>query len=97
MIQTKISTGKQEEIFKTLKKSGDWFAKIYEKEIFDFGENPDFIAEGKRLMQETYQYKKYFRPNPELVFINRTHYGLIRIFEKLKARVRFINPRDWKL
>ena len=97
MIQTKISIGKQEEIFKTLKKSGDWFAKIYEKEIFDFGENPDFIAEGKRLMQETYQYKKYFRPNPELVFINRTHYGLIRIFEKLKARVRFINPRDWKL
>ncbi len=96
VIHVKISPAKQEEIYKVLKKSGEWFAKIYEKDSFDFGENPDFIAEGKQVMQETYQYKKYFRPNPELVFINRTHYGLIRIFEKLKARVRFISPHDWK-
>lgn len=95
VIRSKIDSRTKEKIYQTLKKSGEWFSRIYESDYFDFGKHPDFILEGKNIMQETYQYRKYFQPNPEFVFLNRTHYGLIRIFEKLKARVRFINPHEW--
>ena len=96
VLHSKIDTKTENKIYKILKKSSEWFCKIYESDTFDFGKHPDFILEGKQIMQETYQYRKYFKPNPEFVFLNRTHYGLIRIFEKLKARVRFVNPHQWQ-
>ncbi|MBU2511672.1 hypothetical protein KJ966_10035 [bacterium] len=58
--------------------------------------NSDFLVEGKKMMQDTYQFRKYFQPNPEFVFLNRAHYGLFRIFEKLKTRVRIKNPYEWE-
>jgi predicted unusual protein kinase regulating ubiquinone biosynthesis (AarF/ABC1/UbiB family) len=97
VLRTKIDPATQEEIYRTLKRSGDWFGKIYQTETFDFSQNTDFIEEGKKIMQEMYPYRKYFQPNPEFVYLNRTHYGLIRIFEKLQARVKFIHPDQWEI
>jgi predicted unusual protein kinase regulating ubiquinone biosynthesis (AarF/ABC1/UbiB family) len=95
VLRSKVPPQKEEEIYTIFQKIGKWYGRLYQSELFDFGLNGDFILEGKKMMQETYQFRKYFQPNPEFVFLNRTQYGLFRIFEKLKARVRIQNPQDW--
>ncbi len=95
VLKTKIDKETENEVFEIFRKMGTWYCRLYESDLFDFGANPDFFAEGKRIMQEIYQYKKYFQPNPEFVFLNRTNYGLFRIFEKLGARVKITNPYEW--
>lgn len=97
VIHTEIDTETQDEIYAILKRSAEWFGQLYEAEIFDFGKNSDFVLEGKKIMQETYHYRNYFKPNPEYVFLNRANYGMIRIFERLKARLRFIKPDEWEV
>jgi predicted unusual protein kinase regulating ubiquinone biosynthesis (AarF/ABC1/UbiB family) len=97
VIRADIDPEVEGRIYEAFKKSSDWFCQLYQSDTFDFGENAGFILEGKRLMREMFQFRKYFQPNPEFVFLNRTNYGLIRIFEKLNARVRFINPHEWRL
>ncbi|MBU2512518.1 AarF/ABC1/UbiB kinase family protein [bacterium] len=95
VLKTKIDKKAQEKVFQVFRKIGAWYGRLYESDTFDFNAHPDFIVEGKKIMQDTYQYKKYFQPNPEFVFLNRTHYGLFRIFEKLGAKVRIKNPYEW--
>lgn len=96
MLRADLDPETEERIFATFQTIRGWYTRLYENDTFDFGLNPDFLAEGKTVMQETYQYRKYFQPNPEFVFLNRTHYGLFRIFEKLKARIRTRNPYEWE-
>ncbi len=95
MLKSKADPKTEDQIFQVFQKICDWYGRLYQSEVFDFGQNDDFIAEGKKIMQDTYQFRKYFQPNPEFVFLNRTHYGIFRIFEKLKARVRIQNPYEW--
>ena len=33
--------------------------------------------------------------NPEFIFMDRTRYGLLRLFETMGARVKFRNPYEW--
>ncbi|MCP4750528.1 MAG: AarF/ABC1/UbiB kinase family protein [Proteobacteria bacterium] len=82
-------------IFEIMVRVAQWYGKLYENEIFDFGANADFIAEGKKLMQGFYKYRKLFHSNPEFVFLNRTRYGLFRIFERLGAKVKIRNPYEF--
>lgn len=95
ILRTEIDEEIKDQTFQIFQKMGAWYGRLYESDLFDFGANPDFFAEGRKIMQEIYQFKKYFQPNPEFVFLNRTHYGLFRIFEKLGARVKIKNPYEW--
>ena len=81
-----------DDIFELFSRMKQWYCQIYSSDAFDFGEHSDFILEGKKLMQETYQYRKYFQPNPEFVFLNRTLYGLFRIFEKTESQGNHSKP-----
>jgi len=85
----------EEKIFETAYAFGEWLGQLYEVEEFDFEKNPGFIAEGKEMSQKLFKHRKYFNSNPEFVFLDRTRYGLLRIFEQLKCRIRIRNPHEW--
>jgi predicted unusual protein kinase regulating ubiquinone biosynthesis (AarF/ABC1/UbiB family) len=75
---------------------GHWLGRLFEKEKFDFGRHPDFIAEGKSLMVQGHQLWRHMTINPDFIFLNRTRYGLLRLFERMGARVCFRNVYEWK-
>ena len=87
--QTKIST--------MFMDTGKWFARLYENEYFDFGANPDFMEEGKQIGFQSMALRKYMKQvNTNFVYLHRTRYGLIRLFELMQARVRMWNPFEWE-
>ncbi len=68
-----------------------WYNQLYQEDIFDFGKNKNFIYEGKQLMQQLMHSIASFKPNPTSIFLDRTRYGLFRLFERLNARVEMKN------
>ena len=75
--------------------AGDWFSRMFSDEIFDFGANPGFIGQGRAVMGKYHHLYRHLNINPEFIFLDRTRYGLLRIFEMLGARVRFRNVYEW--
>ena len=77
--------------------TGKWFAQLYQAEYFDFGAQPDFIERGKRITYHSLALRKYIKQiNTNFIYLHRTRYGLIRLFEMMKARVRIWNPYEWE-
>jgi predicted unusual protein kinase regulating ubiquinone biosynthesis (AarF/ABC1/UbiB family) len=74
---------------------GRWFGRLFRDDVFDFGQHAGFIAEGKQVMRRFHHLRRHLRINPDMIFLDRTRYGLLRIFEMLGARVRFRNPYEW--
>lgn len=72
-----------------------WFGRLFKHEEFDFSACPGFIAEGKAVMSRYHDLRRYINLNPEFIFLDRTRYGLFRLFEQMGARVRFRNPYEW--
>ncbi len=72
-----------------------WFGRLFANERFDFGAHPGMMAEGKAVMGRLHQLRKHLRMNPEFIFLDRTRYGLLRIFEQMEAKVQFRNPYEW--
>ncbi len=73
-----------------------WFCRLFEQEKFDFGRQPDFIAQGKSVMGQCHQLRRHIAINPDFIFLDRTRYGLLRLFERMGARVRFRNKYEWE-
>ena len=74
---------------------GRWFGSLYGEERFDFGANTAFIREGRQLMQKMFAFRKSIKEiNTNFVFLNRTRYGLIRLFQLMEARVKIRNPYE---
>ena len=74
---------------------GDWFGRLYADETFDFGIYPNFVADGKAILRRFHHLRQHFKMNPEFIFMDRTRYGLLRLFETMGARVKFRNPYEW--
>jgi predicted unusual protein kinase regulating ubiquinone biosynthesis (AarF/ABC1/UbiB family) len=74
---------------------GQWFGQLFTEEYFDFSANPDFFAKGRALSHEMYQLRNHVSINPNFVFLDRTRYGLLRLFEAMGARVRISNQYEW--
>lgn len=66
----------------------EWIALPLREPCFDFGADPAFVAEGRRRFVRLWQDALLAGLRPEFVLINRTLYGLYRLFERLGARVR---------
>lgn len=76
---------------------GQWFARLYREAYFDFGAHPEFIQEGKRIGHKTLQIRNYLTTvNTHFIYLHRTRYGLMRLFETMRARVRMWNPHEWE-
>ena len=46
-------------------------------------------------MRRYHHLHRHLRVNPDFIFLDRTRYGLLRIFEMMGARVSFRNPYEW--
>jgi predicted unusual protein kinase regulating ubiquinone biosynthesis (AarF/ABC1/UbiB family) len=72
-----------------------WFSRLGEEAQFDFRRQPDFIAKGKEVMRKFHHLRRYAQVNPNFIFLDRTRYGLLRLFEQMGARVCFRNSYEW--
>ena len=72
-----------------------WFGRLYAEQRFDFRANPEFIAEGKTLIATYHDLRRHVHVHPDFIFLDRTRYGLLRLFEQMGARVNFRNTYEW--
>ena len=75
---------------------GAWINQLFRHEYFDFGACPDFMARGRELgrhMQRLRRLMKSFPP--EFVFIDRTRYGLLRLYEQMGVKIRLRNTYEY--
>jgi len=86
----------QHEIIQIMHKVANWYALFYEKEWFDFQENKDIFIEPQKLFRELAKYKKYFNSQPDFIYLDRTRYGLYRIFEKMQVKIKIRNKYEWE-
>jgi len=91
----KLAPDVEEAVFETAYAFGRWLGRLYAADHFDFGRETGFIAEGRELTRDMLRHRKHFAMNPEFVFLDRTRYGLLRIFERLGCRIRLRNPYEW--
>lgn len=95
LIRPGIEPAVQEQFFQVMDRFGEWFGRLYREEVFDFKANNDFIRQGRALTHETLKLRRHMDMNPDFVFLDRTRYGLFRLFEQMGARVRIRNPYEW--
>jgi predicted unusual protein kinase regulating ubiquinone biosynthesis (AarF/ABC1/UbiB family) len=74
---------------------GRWFGRLASAECFDFSAHPDFIAQGKAAMARFHHLRRHLNINPDFLFLDRTRYGLLRLFEQMRARVGFRNKYEY--
>lgn len=84
----------EDRMFEVFHETGRWLGELYREERFDFKAHPHFIANGKRLMQQALELRKHMHINTNFIFLHRTRYGLLRLFEQMGVRVRFRNPYE---
>ncbi len=85
----------KEKIYKLMNRVSLWLGKLYQEEVFDFGANKNFMREGRDMSRDMYELGKHMDLNPNFIFLDRTRYGLLRLFERMEARVRIRNPYEW--
>ena len=73
----------------------NWFGALYKPESFNFSASPDFMAQGKALMMRCQHLHRHINVNPDFIFLERTRYGLFRLFDRMAVSVSFRNPYEW--
>ncbi len=91
-----IPEEKKEEVFQIMHKVSNWYGRFYKEELFDFKVNKDIFTEPQKLFKELAKYKKYFNSQPDFIYLDRTRYGLYRIFEKMQVKIKIRNEYEWK-
>jgi len=86
----------EDDIFKAVYGFGEWLGRIFNTDRFDFAADPDFITAGKIKIQAMYKFRGHISVNPQIIFLNRTRYGLLRVFQQMGARVKMRNPYEWQ-
>lgn len=84
----------EDRMFEVFHETGQWVGELYREERFDFKAHPHFIATGKHLMLQALELRKHMHLNTNFIFLHRTRYGLLRLFEQMGVRVRFRNPYE---
>ena len=92
-----MDTKVEQELYKYMVAFNRWFGRPYQKKVFDFKENSDYILEGKEILKGIQRYRKHINSiNTNFIFLDRTRYGLFRLFEQMGARVRIRNKYETK-
>lgn len=74
---------------KALQPFGEWITRPYRKNFFDFKQHKNYLKQGQVMMKEVHHHFKVDFVAEEFIFHNRTYFGLLQIFEKMGASVRF--------
>ncbi len=68
---------------------GSWFSAPFKEKEFDFGKNSDFMEKGRKIGMQMRQFRKHINDiTPEFIFLDRTRYGLLKLFEKMKVKIK---------
>ncbi len=94
LISPDIGGKEKDQIYDLISQIMEWYSQLYEEEFFDFSQSADFLKEGRILMNELFRFWKNLAPNSEFVFLDRTRYGLFKLFESMGARVRMKNEYE---
>ena len=73
----------------------NWFGTLYQSDPFNFKARPDFMVQGKALMMRCQRLHRHINVNPDFIFLERTRYGLFRLFDQMAVSVSFRNPYEW--
>ncbi len=95
IISPKASPEIREALFEALMDFRPVFGRLFTEEYFDFRQHPDFISQMKPIRDRIYRLRHHIDMNPDFVFLDRTRYGLFRLFEKMQARLSFQNKWEW--
>ena len=96
LITPDIDPDIKDQIVTLFMKIGEWLSQLFCEEEFDFGANPDFMEKGKKIGQQMHKFRKHIHNfTPEFIFIDRTRYGLIKLFEKMKVKIRIQNKYEY--
>jgi predicted unusual protein kinase regulating ubiquinone biosynthesis (AarF/ABC1/UbiB family) len=90
-----ISEEVKNDIFQIMHKVSKWYGRFYKEEMFDFKKNKDTFIEPQQLFKELAKYKKYFNSQPDFIYLDRTRYGLYRIFEQMQVKIKIRNTYEW--
>ncbi|MCG8635837.1 MAG: AarF/UbiB family protein [Desulfobacterales bacterium] len=90
------SAGIRDEVVSLFMKMGAWINRVFREEYFDFGANPDFMARGRELGRNMQKIRRHMEGfPPEFVFLDRTRYGLIRLYEQMGVRIKLRNRYEY--
>ena len=85
-------SGKDKKIEKLFRKLAKILGSIYEKSVFDFG-NQQFREDLNNLFQNGMEIREV-RGSEQFIFFNRIMFGLISILMKLEAKVETSEARE---
>lgn len=71
-----------------LRPFGSWLLEPMQAESYDFATHADYTWRGQQLMHKMSGLKGLDRLADEFIYVDRTYYGLCKLFERLGARVR---------
>ena len=66
-------------------------ADLYKDEYYDFSKSPNLFKDNLSVMKEMRKYQRDLKMNPDFLFLDRTRYGLFRIFHQMGATVKIQN------
>jgi predicted unusual protein kinase regulating ubiquinone biosynthesis (AarF/ABC1/UbiB family) len=84
-----------EQIRKSFHKYGVWMERLFQPAVFDFGKERDFIQQGREISAGLIKIWRQLHINPDFIFLDRTRYGLLRLFERMEAKVSFRSKYEW--
>lgn len=96
IISPKAGPKVREALFDSLADFRPVFGRLFMEEYFDFEQHPDFILQLKPVRERIYKLRHHIDMNPDFVFLDRTRYGLLRIFEQMQACLTFRNIWEWQ-
>jgi predicted unusual protein kinase regulating ubiquinone biosynthesis (AarF/ABC1/UbiB family) len=94
-LDARLDSKAQEAIFEAAYGFGRWLGRLYAADEFDFAAQKGYLAEGRELSRAMWAHRRHFSLNPDMVFLDRTRYGLLRIYEMLGCRIRLRNAFEW--
>ncbi|MBU1341102.1 MAG: AarF/ABC1/UbiB kinase family protein [Proteobacteria bacterium] len=96
LITSDLDPDIKEEMVALFMKIGDWFSQLFREEEFDFGANQKFMEDGRKIGRQMHRFRKHIHNiTPEFIFLDRTRYGLIKLFEKMKVKIRMKNQYEY--
>ncbi len=96
MLKKGTSKKIRDEITQIMFKISKWYNRFYKDEYFDFRDNKDIFSEPMDYFKELGKHRKYFNSQPDFVFLDRTRYGIYRIFEQMQVRIKLRNRYEWE-
>lgn len=82
-------SGESDAIYQdVLRPFGQWLSLPMQEAVFDFGKHQDYTHQGKEVIQKLVKLTQLDSLASEFVFFDRTLYGLLKVFERMQAKVR---------